>query len=292
MDGFLLIDKPAGITSHDAVQQVRRVAQQKKVGHAGTLDPLATGVLITALGKATRLLEYLEKSDKIYQAEFKLGLTTNTDDSEGEVLHRWSGDWPSLEQIQAALQKWTGEVQQRVPTFSAVKQGGEALYKKARRGEVVDAPTKTVTVFSYQDVLYQPPRLTCTIHCSKGTYIRSLARDIGADLGTGAIMTALRRTVSGQFTLEQAVSWDQLQNMTSSDLSAQLLPLEVGASDLPGIEITQEEVLQLQQGKILDRPLDTASVAVAAFHNNQLIAVLQLQEDGWHPHKVLVGIND
>lgn len=294
MNGFLLIDKPAGITSHDVVQQVRRSAQQKKVGHAGTLDPLATGVLIVALGKATRLLEYLEKSEKIYQAGFELGVTTDTDDSEGEVLHRWTGDWPSQEQLQAALQKWTGEVQQKVPNYSAVKQGGEALYKKARRGEVVEAPTKTVTIFSYQDVVYQPPKLSFTVHCSKGTYIRSLARDIGAELGTGAIMTALRRVASGQFTLENALSWEQLQQFPPSEVSSHLLPLEVGASDLPRIEIDQEEILPLQQGKVLTRALDVSAEvdAVAVFHDDQLIAILQKQEDGWHPHKVFQGTNE
>ncbi|MBA3530322.1 MAG: tRNA pseudouridine(55) synthase TruB, partial [Ardenticatenales bacterium] len=194
LDGLLIVDKPQGMTSHDVVARLRRVTRMKKIGHAGTLDPLATGVLVLALGKGTRTLEYLTGQDKVYEATVYLGQSTDSYDAEGEVLTRHEGALPEQSEVEAALDAFRGDIWQKPPIFSALKQGGEPLYKKARRGESVEIEARPVTIYNLVLTFWNPPEVGLYVHCSKGTYIRSLAHDLGVALGVGGHLKALRRT--------------------------------------------------------------------------------------------------
>ncbi|ABK53284.1 tRNA pseudouridine synthase B [Acidothermus cellulolyticus 11B] len=211
-DGLLVVDKPAGITSHDVVARVRRLTGQRRVGHAGTLDPMATGVLIVGVGKATRLLGYLSGCDKEYAAIIRLGMTTSTDDADGEPVRRAGVERLSETAVREALTRFVGEFDQRPPAFSAVKVAGRRAYARARAGEDVVLPARRVRVDRIE--LRGSQRtdgfldLDVTIACSAGTYIRSLARDLGELLGVGGHLAALRRTRVGAFTIDEARTLD------------------------------------------------------------------------------------
>ena len=199
IDGLLVIDKPAGITSHDVVQQVRRWAGQRRVGHLGTLDPRATGVLPIALGEATKLSQLLTLGRKGYRGTIELGVETTTYDGEGEVTAHTEGPWPDRETVEKCVDRFRGEIEQVPPPYSAVKQSGEAAYRRARRGEVVTLEPRPVTFYEIELLRYEPPSLEIEVECSAGTYLRSLAHDLGAELGTFAHLSALVRSLSGPF---------------------------------------------------------------------------------------------
>lgn len=212
MDGFLNLNKPFGLTSHGCVAKVRRIYQLKKVGHAGTLDPAATGVLPIAIGRATRLLQYL-RHEKAYEATIRLGVTTATDDLEGEVLTQQAVPNLNLSQIQEKLPLFQGVIQQIPPNYSAVQVQGKRLYELARSGQAIEAPIRTVEIFDLQILEFRAgdfPELDLAIACGGGTYIRSIARDLGAELGTGATLAKLLRTESSGFRLGESVSIDHL----------------------------------------------------------------------------------
>ena len=213
LDGILVIDKPAGITSHDVVARVRRLLGVKRVGHGGTLDPFATGVLPIAVGRATRVLQYVQSADKGYRVTVELGAETDTGDTEGAVVQRRTADaanWPTRGEVDATLLRFLGEQEQIPPAHSAIKVDGEPLYRRARAGEVVDVPPRQVRVDSIDVLRYEPPLFDLEIACGKGTYIRALVRDIGRALGTYAYCSELRRTRTGPFTLAQARTLEQL----------------------------------------------------------------------------------
>jgi tRNA pseudouridine55 synthase len=210
MNGILLVDKPAGWTSHDVVSKVRNIfkketGQKVKVGHTGTLDPFATGLLILMVGSYTKRAEEFSKLDKTYEAEIILGSVSSTGDPEGEITEK-SSYKPGLEEIQKVLKQFTGEIQQTPHKFSAIKIDGQRAYKLARAGKEVELEPRKVTIYSIENVEYNYPKLKFTAKVSSGTYIRSLAEDIGEKLGTGAYLSALRRTKVDQFSLEEAVS--------------------------------------------------------------------------------------
>ena len=214
MDGVLLVDKPAGISSFGVVARVRGIikaetGQKIKIGHTGTLDPAATGLMILVLGKYTKQAGEFSKLDKTYEAELTLGKTSTTGDSEGEIVQKSTGQ-PSLEQIQATLNTFLGEIEQTPPIFSAIKVDGQRAYKLARAGKEVVLQPRKVTIHSIKNVHYNYPKLAFTTSVSSGTYIRSLAEDIGAKLGTGAYMSALRRTEVGKYNIEAAQPIDKL----------------------------------------------------------------------------------
>jgi tRNA pseudouridine55 synthase len=233
VDGILLVDKPAGWTSHDVVAKIRNIlatevrsensesriipnskfpipnSRRLKVGHTGTLDPAATGLLILVLGKYTKRAAEFSKLDKTYETEVTLGKTSSTGDSEGEIVHK-SDAKPSLEQIQKVLSTFLGEISQTPPAFSAIKVGGQRAYKLARQGKEVKLQPRKVTIYYLQTTNYQYPKLYFTARVSSGTYIRSLAEDIGAKLGTGAYMSSLRRTQVGRFSVNDALPPDGL----------------------------------------------------------------------------------
>ena len=208
--GFLNIAKPTACTSHDVVNAVRRLLGQRRVGHAGTLDPLATGVLVLGVGHGTRLIEYLAGTRKTYRAEILLGRTTTTDDSAGETLRERPVNVDSAT-VRAALEEFTGTIAQVPPAFAAVHVDGTRAYKRARRGETVALEPRQVTVFRLEVLELQLPHLTLEVECSTGTYVRALARDLGEALGCGAHLQALTRTCVGSFSLEDAVPLDALE---------------------------------------------------------------------------------
>ncbi|HEV2459594.1 MAG TPA: tRNA pseudouridine(55) synthase TruB [Ktedonobacterales bacterium] len=210
MDGIFSIDKAAGMTSHDVVVRVRRLAGQKRVGHAGTLDPLATGVLPLCLGQATRVVEYLGTTGKAYRATIRFGVETDTYDAEGAVV-RESPVLLGLEQIAAVLPEFLGKQMQAPPVYSAIKRGGRPLYALARAGETVTVEQRPVVIYALQIVSWDPPDLILDVECGPGTYIRSLAHDLGARLGPGAHLAALVRTRSGPFTLDHSLTLDALE---------------------------------------------------------------------------------
>lgn len=207
-DGILLIDKPADMTSFGVVARVRRVLSEQngmkvKVGHTGTLDPFATGLMILCVGKETKNAMTYTKLDKVYEATVRLGQTSTTGDPEGEVADT-SSTKPSHEEIEKALKKFTGEIMQKPPAFSALKVNGQRAYHLARQGKVVDIPARPVTIYSLEVIDYSYPELKIRTHVSSGTYIRTLAEDIGAELGTGAYCTQLRRTLISDWDISKA----------------------------------------------------------------------------------------
>jgi tRNA pseudouridine55 synthase len=215
-DDVLLIDKPAGMTSFGVVARVRRRLSQElgkkaKVGHTGTLDPFATGLMIIVTGKECRNAGQYSKLDKVYEATIRLGQTSTTGDPEGEITDT-SSYQPSLDEIQAALERFKGEIKQRPPMFSAIKIGGRRAYDLARKGEVVEIPERIVTIFSLELIDYAYPEITIRTHVSSGTYIRTLAEDIGKVLGTNAYCSQLRRTIIAEYDISDATTIDDFMN--------------------------------------------------------------------------------
>ena len=206
MQGFLIIDKPAGISSHDVVRRVRKAAGMRRVGHAGTLDPLATGILPIALGDATRLIEYFANREKGYSATMRLGSETDTQDSEGEVLATAAWDTVTSAQLEQMLQSFRGDIEQVPPMYSALKKDGVPLYRLARQGIEIERPARNMTIHSLKVTRFEPPEVDFDVVCSKGTYVRTLCHDIGRQLGSLAHMTSLRRFLHGSFDLSAAVT--------------------------------------------------------------------------------------
>ena len=229
--GLLLIDKPGGMTSHDVVNRLRRALGVKKIGHAGTLDPMATGLLLVGVGRATRLLRFLNDMPKVYEGSSRLGVETDTLDAQGEVV-RENPVTVNESELRATMSALTGEIMQSPPAFSAVKVGGERLYKSARRGEAVEAPPRRVRVDSFDLLRFASPDFDFRVQCSGGTYVRSLVADVGTKLGCGGHLTALRRTAIGRFRVDDA---------TSPDDPGSLLPLDRAVAHLEGITLHPEE---------------------------------------------------
>jgi len=240
MNGFLIIDKPAGITSHDVVASVRRILKQKKVGHTGTLDPFATGVLPVALGEATKIIPYLDESVKEYRATMRLGISTDSQDLTGKIVQQKNEGSITEAQVLEAFAAVTGSISQVPPMFSAVKQGGVPLYKLARLGEEVERTPRQIIIHSLSLNHFQLPFVTFTVRCSRGTYVRTLANDLGESLGCGAHLVELRRTRSGSFADDMALELEFLQTRFDEGQLADLLiaPLQA-LVHLPTITLTE-----------------------------------------------------
>ncbi len=249
LGGVLNVDKPAGWTSHDVVGRVRRLAGLRQVGHAGTLDPMATGVLVLCLGRATRLLEYLTGQPKTYLARVTLGAATDTYDAEGEVVERRPVPALSHEQLDAALDAFRGEIMQRPPAYSALKRDGVALYKRARAGEVVEVEPRPVAIYELEMLAFDGQTLLLRIHCGAGTYVRSIAHDLGQALGCGGHLSALQRTAVGPFTVESAVTLEQLAEPGA--LAASLLPADTAVAHLPRLDVSEAEATHLLHGQAI-----------------------------------------
>ena len=225
MEGVLLVDKPQGLTSHDVVYRLRRKLQMKKIGHAGTLDPMATGLLVMLIGKATRISQYLMSVDKVYEGEITLGVVTNSQDAEGEVME--TRPVPALTEaaVREVMKSFLGDQYQMPPMFSAIKIGGVALYKLARKGEEVEREPRFIRVAAFELTSFALPRLTFNLHCTKGTYVRTIAHDLGQKLGCGAHLSALRRTGSGQFTIAQCTPLDTIETLALPEIEQRLIPV-------------------------------------------------------------------
>jgi tRNA pseudouridine55 synthase len=274
---------------------VRRGTGEKRVGHTGTLDPLATGLLILCLGTATRLSEYLVHKDKRYVAHVRLGQSTNTYDASGQVTMA-SETLPEREAVEAALVKFRGPLQQTPPAFSAIKRAGQKAYQLARNGQAVELEPRPVEIFALELVEWKPPDCALEVSCSAGTYIRSLAHDLGQTLGCGAHLAALRRTASGHFTVNEAVALLDLQAAFAAGGAAwqpYLRPVESAVPDWPQIDLTAENSARIQHGQTI--PIEAAAqvsdLARAYDPAGAFIAVLQADARAgvWRPHKVLVS---
>ncbi len=248
IDGFLVINKPVGMTSHDVVQRVRKWAKQRRVGHLGTLDPMATGVLPIALGEATKLSRLLTHGDKSYSARIRLGVETTTYDREGEVVHETAGPWPEREQIEKALEHFRGEIDQTPPPFSAVKVDGQPSYRRARRGEEFRLEPRRIRLDRVELVGYEPPVFSVEVECSAGTYLRSIAHDLGRALGTGAHLWELIRTRSGPFLLSQAFPLEELDAFCQE----RVIPM-AAATGLPTYEVDARTCRRVGNGVQLGR---------------------------------------
>jgi len=225
MEGVLLVDKPQGLTSHDVVYRLRRKLSMKKIGHAGTLDPMATGLLIMLIGKATRISQYLISNDKVYEGEATLGIVTDSQDAEGEVMETRPVPELTEAQVREAMKGFLGDQYQIPPMHSAIKIGGVPLYKLARKGEEVEREPRFIRVVSFELNSFTPPKLTFTLHCTKGTYVRTIAHDLGQKLGCGAHLSALRRTGSGKFNLSQGVTLEQIEELSLPEIEKRLIPV-------------------------------------------------------------------
>jgi tRNA pseudouridine55 synthase len=248
MHGILLVDKPEGITSNDVVQLVKKFVKPAKVGHTGTLDPAASGLVVVLIGAATRVLDYLDESHKHYRLTVLLGEETDTDDREGTVIRKGDPSGVTPSRIEEALGKYLGVVDQVPPSYSAIKKDGVPLYKLAREGMAPEVPARKVEIFSLVVTGWEAPLLDLELICSKGTYARSLARDLGRDLGVGGRLERLRRLASGPFQVENAVSVLQIKEEGVVPIAANLIRLAEGLSHIPDVQAFPNEIRRLMRG--------------------------------------------
>ena len=285
VDGILLLDKPLGLSSNKALQKARHLFQANKAGHTGSLDPLATGLLPICFGEATKIAGYLLGSRKAYAAECKLGITTTTDDAEGEVIATRSVPELSAADIEAALTPLRGSIVQTPPAYSAIKQDGVALYKRARRGEDVQVPTRVVQVDRLDLVRRDGDSLSLHVECGSGTYVRSLARDLGEKLGCGAHLTALRRLWVEPFREPRMHTLAQIEEIREESglagLDALLLPLGEGLAGLPALTVSADQARDLRQGKRLLQPAMAGQPLCRAVEpDGNLVALVAIDDAG------------
>jgi len=251
MDGVLVVDKPRGLTSHDVVSAARRILKERRIGHTGTLDPLATGVLPLACGRATRLVRFLSASDKDYEATIRFGLTTDTYDVTGTETSRCDRQ-PARSDLETAMAGLRGHYEQVPPAYSAKKVGGRRAYEMAREEEPVELRPVPVTVSRAEILRFSGDRVTVAITCSAGFYVRALAHSLGQTLGTGACLEELRRTRSGEFRIDAAASLDALQD-DAEQAAGWMLPLDGLLSWMPAVRLTEEGRLRVSHGRAVDR---------------------------------------
>ena len=289
LDGVVLFDKPLALSSNTALQKVRHLFQAEKAGHTGTLDPLATGLLPICFGEATKFSSALLESDKTYRALIRMGLTTTTGDAEGEITCTRA---VSLEraQVSAVLQNFLGEIQQIPPMHSAIKHQGKPLYEYIRKGETVERESRSVTLYELVLERYAGDELEITVRCSKGTYIRTLAEDIGEALGCGAHLQGLRRTAIGRFSLEDAHTLSQLEAMTADERDACLLPLDSLVQDLPSLALDETQVTRIAQGQRLIIEATLPDGKFRLYGAGRFIGVAQLMEQRLIPVRLLSHI--
>jgi len=288
ISGVLVVDKPVGMTSHDIVQIIRKGTNIRRAGHTGTLDPRASGVLVILIGPAVRLSEYVSASDKRYQAIIKLGTTTDTYDADGHITSS-SPVNITEEQFENTLKQFIGEIEQVPPPYSAVKVKGRKAYEMAREGEEVDLQPRKIQVYNLELLEWAPPEAVIDVYCSSGTYVRSLAHDLGDRLGCGAYLVGLRRTKSGRFTLRDAVPLRKLREAFEVGNWYQfLIPAAEALSDWPALELTVEQVEAVRHGnRIPAEPKDTGMVRGIS-QQGELVALLEVDPATreWQPRKV------
>jgi tRNA pseudouridine55 synthase len=288
VSGVLVVDKPVGLTSHDVVQIVRRGTGIRRAGHTGTLDPRASGVLVILIGPAVRLSEFVSASDKRYQATIRLGSATDTYDSEGTVTSS-GGSIENIdeEQFEEILQQFVGEIDQVPPPYSAVKVKGKKAYEMARKGQPVDLKARKINVYSLELLEWAPPEAVVDVYCSSGTYVRSLANDLGETLGCGAYLVGLRRTKSGRFSLRDAVSLRRLREAFDAGNWYQfLIPAAEALSEWPIVELDSEKVEKVRHGHRIPAEMEIEGWARGVTEQGDLVALLEASEGEWQPRKV------
>jgi tRNA pseudouridine55 synthase len=295
ISGILLLDKPPGMSSNQALQKARHLFEAEKAGHTGSLDPLATGLLPLCFGEATKVAGLLLGARKAYRAELELGATTTTDDSDGEVLERRPVPAFDAAAIEAALAPLRGRIVQVPPAYSAIKQGGVALYKRARRGEAVEVPARTVEVQALSVIEQSGARVALHVECGSGTYVRSLARDFGAALGCGAHLTALRRLWVEPFREPAMASPVGLAEIKAAEgltgLDRRLLPLAAGLAAWPRLDLTSEQAQLLRQGRsFAQNGLKNLEICCAFDAAGRLVALVRIDATG--DVRVNRGFND
>jgi tRNA pseudouridine55 synthase len=291
ISGILVVDKPTGMTSHDVVQAIRIGTGIRRAGHTGTLDPRASGVLVILIGPAVRLSEYVSATDKRYQAIIRLGAITDTYDAEGRFTSQSAAPVNvTEEQFETALKKFIGRIEQTPPPYSAVKVQGRKAYDMAREGEEVDLAPRFIDVYHLEVLEWAPPEVVVDVHCSSGTYVRSLANDLGNDLGCGAYLTGLRRTKSGRFSLRDATPLRKLQDAFRAGNWYQfLIPAAEALGDWAAVELDPDQVEAIKHGHRVPAAEDAAAGMVRGVSMaGELVAVLELDEEKreWQPKKV------
>jgi len=287
MNGILIVDKPSGKSSHGVIYSVRHITGEKRVGHAGTLDPMATGVLVVCLGQAVRVSEYLIDHDKKYRACVRLGIETDSYDATGETIATHPVD-VTRDQIATALAAFAGKISQVPPAHSAIQRDGVRAYKLARRGIAVEMEPRAVEIYSLELRRIEDAEVEFDVACSKGTYIRSLAHDLGAKLGTGGHLSALTRLASGPFTLEQSLTLDGLERVVAAgELAKHLLPLDGALKQFDELRLDAGAARAVQQGRFLPAPINLTTPLVRAYdERGRLIALLEKADTTLKPKKV------
>lgn len=296
VDGILLLDKPAGITSNGVLQFVKRLFNAKKAGHTGSLDPLATGMLPICFGEATKFSQFLLNSDKTYLVTAKLGVQTTTGDSEGDVTVERPILNVTPERLIQVMKTFTGQIEQIPPMFSAIKQNGKRLYEFARKGIEVERTSRTITIFSQRLLSLTQDEFTFEVHCSKGTYVRTLVEDIGNALGCGAHVTSLRRVVVSPYKQYSMVTLPTLESMAAGDNSAELLncllPLETSVNLFPEVKLTTASVFYLRMGQAIRTtlPIESSMVRLVS-EDSRFLGVGEVMTDGRvRPHRLVSGL--
>lgn len=291
--GLLLLDKPEGITSHTAVKRVARCFGVKRAGHAGTLDPLAKGLLLVGVGRATRLLEYLVGLSKSYRAVVRFGMETDTLDREGREVYLSDAAPPERERMEEAIKSFVGVIEQVPPVFSAIKVGGVPLHRKARRKAEVTVPSRNVEIHGIRLIDVNGPDATIDVDCGSGTYIRSLARDLGRNLGTFATLWDLIRTRSGPFALEDAIGTDALGRMDQTELAGFLKGPEIMVEGLPKTVVGETLLAMILNGRAVPSPAPVGDAPdVAVFDDAGRFYAICSEKDGvLMPKKVLAELN-
>lgn len=296
MDGILNVNKPAGMTSYGVVAAVKRLTGQRRVGHAGTLDPDATGILPVCLGKATRIVEFFMSAVKVYVAEIELGACTDTYDAAGEITSRGDASSLTREDVETALDGFRGIIEQTPPMYSALKHQGRPLYDLAREGVTVERASRRVTIHRLELLEWRFPLLKIEVECSKGTYIRSLAHDLGQRLGCGAYLKMLERTRYGIFDIEHAVTLEQVRETSEGGgLEGLLFPIDAALGGMVRVDVDEAEETALKQGKPMTKELENEP-DTGPFHHyrraynqaGEFIAILHRDKDAglWRPKKV------
>ncbi|NIR44088.1 MAG: tRNA pseudouridine(55) synthase TruB [Gemmatimonadetes bacterium] len=286
--GLLLVDKPSGPTSHDTIASLRRLLRTRRVGHTGTLDPFATGLLVVPFGWATRLAEYLGGLPKSYHAVACLGVRTDTDDRTGRVLAS-SEAWHEIDadDVRRALGRQLGAIEQRPPDYSAKKVSGKPAYRLARSGEPAELTPQRVTIHRLELLEFEPPRVSFEIECSSGTYVRAVARDLGETLGVGAHLEELRRTRIGPFRVEEAIRLDE--ETTEAEIEARALPAAAAVGHLPRVDLDDREADSLRHGREIECDTLPRDGTVAVFVGDELAAVAEARDGRLRPRKVFIA---
>jgi len=292
IDGLLLLDKPAGMSSNAALQRVRKHYRAEKAGHTGSLDPLATGLLPICFGEATKVAGLLLGARKAYETEARLGLTTDTDDADGQALREREVPLLDAHAVERVLKRYIGRISQRPPIYSALKQGGEPLYAKARRGEPVEVAEREVEVHALELLSINGSSLRLRITCGSGTYVRSLVRDIGEDLGCGAHVLALRRLWAEPFRTPKMITLDEIEAIDRGSepglaaLGSLLLPVESALTDWPRLDLSDAEVLKLGRGQSLAGLAAAHGMMVAFGPGGRAVGLVEGREGVVHPQRL------